>query len=162
MERNQLDELNLDELVDALEDLEERRTPVGWSPDDAVLRSSIERRILALVSGRPAPLEQRKHVRVECDLPVTIRSKRHLVRSQARDIGVGGILVDDSSDFAEGTVVDLEIRGDSDEHGLRVRGTVAWLEPDGRAGVSFSDFGGISNERRLRRFVLEALRRRIH
>ncbi|HUH05555.1 MAG TPA: PilZ domain-containing protein [Kofleriaceae bacterium] len=155
--------MGLPELVELLDDLEERRTPIGWSPDDAVQRAAIERRIMALVGQDPPEDERRGTVRLPCELPVKLRSKERSVRAEVRDIGAGGVFVLTDTPFVVGTVVELEVRGNgTDEHGLRVRGQIAW-NADGDStgvGVCFNQVPSSAHERRIRRFVIELLRHR--
>lgn len=159
-----LEDLGLHELIDRLENLEGRRTPVGWSPDDAVERVAIERRIMELV-GDPAPdADRRQGMRLSCSLQVKLRSKDHSVRGQVTDIGCGGVFVATDAELPVGTTVELEVRSEgSDEHGLRVRGQVAWRNQvaERGVGIAFTDRPTAAHERRLRRFVLELLRHRI-
>ena len=158
-----LDELDLPALVDRLDDLEGRRTPVGWSPDDAVERAAVERRILELVGHIPPGEERRRCVRLPCDMQVKLRSKEQSVRAKVRDIGAGGVFVSTDVPFVVGTVVELEVRGSgTDEHGLRVRGEVAWnADGDNQGvGVCFNQAPSSAHERRIRRFVIELLRHR--
>lgn len=160
----EIEQLDLPTLVDNLEDLEQRRTPVGWTPDDAVLKAAVERRIMELVASPPTDGERRDLLRIPCVISVKLRCKDWSVRANTRDLGIGGVFVETRRQLPIGTTVDIEIRGGSDEHGLRVRGTVAWLidgdsEHSG-VGVSFNTQYNDRNERRLRRFVLELLRHR--
>lgn len=161
----ELDVMALPELVDMLDDLEERRTPIGWSPDDAVKRAAIERRIMQLVGREPPEDERRSTVRLPCELPVKLRSKEQAVRAEVRDIGAGGVFIVTEARFVVGTVVELEVRGSgTDEHGLRVRGQIAW-NADGDqhgVGVCFNQVPSSAHERRIRRFVIELLRHRSH
>jgi len=163
----EIENLALPELVERLDDIEGRRTPVGWSPDDAVLRSAIERRIMALVHKGEPGSERRKTLRVPCELDVRMRSKRSQVRAHTRDLGAGGVFVEtEPDDWSIGTVVELQVRGGgTDEHGLKVRGMVSWVTDKDDAhpgvGVSFSHDDSERHERRLRRFVVELLRHRI-
>jgi Tfp pilus assembly protein PilZ len=160
-----LDQMELPELIDRLENLEGRRTPVGWSPDDALERVAIERRIMELVGDAPPdPEDERRHgVRLSCDLAVKLRTKENSIRARVTDIGHGGVFVATDLELPAGTVVELEVRGeDSDEHGLRVRGAVAWRDPQAPGlGICFTERPTAAHERRLRRFVLELLRHRI-
>ncbi len=162
---SELDALNLGELVNRLEDLEGRRTPIGWSPDDAVERAAIERRIMELVGESPPRNERREAMRLPCSMSVKVRSKEQSVRGRVRDIGAGGVFVETEADFIVGTVVELEVRGGgTDEHGLRVRGEVAWSAADGGdkgVGVCFNQLPSTAHERRIRRFVIELLRHRV-
>lgn len=159
---SEIESLQLPELVERLDDLEGRRTPVGWTPDDAAKRVAIERRIMALVGGRPPSEERRETLRLPCELSVKLRSKEQSVKAIVRDIGAGGVFVESAGDWIEGTVVELEVRGSgTDEHGLRVRGEIAWHSDVG-VGISFTHRPNDAHERRLRRFVLELLRHRLN
>jgi len=159
-----LEKMGLHELIDRLEDLEGRRTPIGWSPDDTVERVAIERRIMELV-GDPAPdADRRQGMRLSCILQVKLRTKEQSVRGRVTDIGHGGVFVATDAELEVGTSVELEVRSEgSDEHGLRVRGQIAWRhQGDERGvGISFTERPTAAHERRLRRFVLELLRHRI-
>lgn len=160
----EIEVMELSELVERLDDLEGRRTPVGWSPDDAVERMAIERRIMTLVGGEPPTDERREAARLPCELDVKLRSKEQSVRAGVQNIGAGGVFVKTDAEFVIGTHVELEVRGGgTDEHGLRVRGKIAWKHGDDDArgvGVSFTEQPSDAHARRLRRFVLELLRHR--
>lgn len=158
-----LDELDLAELVDRLDDLEQRRTPVGWTPEDAVERIAIERRIMELVGGKPPGEERRRSVRLPCDMSIRLRSKHKSVRANVGDIGPGGVFVRTDVVFDVGTPVEIEVRAASDEHGLRVRGEIAWCGVNEKVGVgiSFKNRPTAAYERRLRRFIIELLRHRM-
>jgi len=161
----ELDQLELNDLVDKLEDLEGRRTPVGWSPDDAVEKVAIERRILSIIGADASGEERRQDLRLPCELTVKLRSKEKSVKAGVRDLGLGGVFIETEVSFAIGTHVDVEVRGrTTDEYGLRVRGKIAWVADGDRVGVGvcFTDQPSAAHERRLRRFVLELLRHRIH
>ena len=158
-EHAHLDKMNLLELADRLADLEGRRTPVGWSPEDAVERAAVERRIMEMVGAAPPGAERREVLRIPCNVKVRLRSKEQQVRAKVQDIGVGGVFCATKSAFEQGTHVQIEVRAHESEHGLRVRGTVAWAKPGG-IGISFGELKNADRERRLRRFVLELLRHR--
>src|SRR5687768_11050235 len=122
----ELETLALPELVDRLEDLEGRRTPVGWTPDDAVERAGIERRILALVAATTSAAQPA----LPCPLEIQLRSKEQTQAAGVREIRAGGIYVEVAGKWALGTHVDMMIRQhESDEHGLRARGVVSLVEP---------------------------------
>lgn len=160
----ELERLDLRQLVDRLDDLEDRRTPVGWSPDDAVEKAAVERRIMQLVGHVPPGEERRSGVRLSCEMSVRMRTRNLSVRAQVTDIGAGGVFVTTDTDFTVGTVVELEVRGSgTDEHGLRVRGEVAWIAPGngGGVGVCFNQTPTSAHEQRIRRFVIELLRHRV-
>jgi hypothetical protein len=149
--------MTLPELADRLEDLDGRRTPVGWSPEDAVERAHVERCILGLISGD----SDEAHA-LRCELEIRLRSKEKASKAVVRGLGGGGVLVDTDDQWAVGTHVEMQVRGDgSDEHGLRARGIVAGLD-GGVAKISVAEQPSEAHERRLRRFVLELIRHRFH
>lgn len=153
MNHGAIEALSLPELVERLEDLDGRRTPVGWTPEDAVIRAAVERRILEMVRTQPGD-EPRASDRISCVLAVRIRTRRHAFDGTVCDIGLGGAFVATAADLPIGTHVYLE---SEDDAGLRVRGQVAWHE-DAGLGISFSDQPTDAHERRLRRFIVELLR----
>lgn len=158
----EIESLQLPELVERLDDLEGRRTPVGWTPDDAAKRVAIERRIMELVGGKPPAEERRETMRLPCELTVKLRSKEQSVKATVRDIGAGGVFVESPGEWISGTVVELEVRGTgTDEHGLRVRGEIAWQSDEG-VGICFTHRPNDAHDRRLRRFILELLRHRLN
>lgn len=150
--------MTLPELVEQLEDLDGRRTPIGWTPDDAVQRASVERCILAAINAPAGSSEGA----LRCWLDVRMRSKEQSVGAVVRQIGPGGLLVECGGDWIVGTHVELQVRAnDSDEHGLRARGIVSAIEPGG-VRVSVAEQPSEAHERRLHRFVLEVIRHRLH
>lgn len=160
----EFERLDLPDLVEKLEDLEGRRTPVGWSPDDAVEKVAVERRILSIIGASASGDERRQEMRLPCELTVKLRSKEKSVKAGVRDMGLGGVFIETDVSFAIGTHVDVEVRGRStDEYGLRVRGRIAWIADGERVGVgvSFTEQPSAAHERRLRRFVIELLRHRV-
>jgi hypothetical protein len=152
-----IESMTLPELADRLEDLDGRRTPVGWTPEDAVERAHVERCILSLIGGGDA-----ESTSLRCELEIRLRSKEKTVRAIVRGLGGGGVLVDTKDDWVVGTHVEMQVRADdSDEHGLRARGIITGL--DGSvARVSVAEQPSEAHERRLRRFVLELIRHRFH
>ena len=153
--------LNFGQLIELLDDLAERRTPVGWTPDDAVIKSSVERRIIELVMSAPDE-ERRRTERVPCNMPIALRAKDRSIQANVVSLGAGGAFVQCDSDLPIGTHVHLQVETASQERGLRARGQIAWREsePMSGVGVSFADQPSAPHERRLRRFVLETLRHR--
>lgn len=149
--------MSLPELAERLEDLDGKRTPVGWTPEDAVLRASIERCILALI-GRDAG----EGDAIPCPLDVQLRSKERVVAAHVRALGVGGVWVETDDAWIVGTHVELTVHAAaSDEHGLRVRGVIVGYAR-GAARISIAAQPSEAHERRLRRFVLELIRHRVH
>jgi Tfp pilus assembly protein PilZ len=119
---------------------------------------------MELVGGKPPGEERRRAVRLPCDMTIKLRSKHKSVRAQVGDIGAGGVFVKTSVEFDVGTPVEIEVRGSAtDEHGLRVRGEIAWRDTSARqgVGVSFKNRPTAAHERRLRRFIIELLRHRV-
>lgn len=160
----EIERLSLPELVEQLDDVDERKTPVGWSPEDAVLRAAIERRIMELVTSPPETGERRNRLRVPCDLRVQLANKELSANGTARDIGIGGVFVETGSRMRVGTPLRIEVLSSPDERGLKVRGEVAWTAAAGArpgVGVKFTDLDNERQERHVRRFVVELLRHRI-
>jgi hypothetical protein len=153
------DQMTLPQLADHLEDLDGRRTPVGWSPEDAGERATLERLILDLVSKETPPDSSET---IRCDLEIKMRSKEQSQRGVVRGLAHGGILIEVDGSWVVGTHVEMQVlQSAADEHGLRARGIVTRI--DGRvAKVSVSEQPSEGHERRLRRFVLELIRHRIH
>ncbi len=160
-------------LVDELADLESRRSGEGaYSPDDAVRRQQIERRLLQLVTTEIPQDERRRHVRLPCDLSVTIHGPAEPAPGVVVDVGAGGIFVESGALAKPGDTVDIEIQRPPDAalHSLRVKGKVAWATTTRRTGrpglgIAFLPATGSAadeaGERRLRRFVLSLLRKRL-
>ena len=130
----ELESLALPELVDRLHDLDGRRTPVGWTPDDAVERAGIERRILALVAASPAGIGSV----LPCSMEIQLRSKAQSQPALVREFGGGGIYIEVPGTWVPGTHVDMYVKQSaSDEHGLRVRGVISRVDAgDVRVSVS--------------------------
>lgn len=156
------EELTLAELVDLFDELEGKRTPVGWTFDDAVLKSTVERRILEIVGAKSSEGERRDDARIPCELPVVIRAKDREASGTLTNIGYGGAFVASGTDLPVGSHVYLEIEETRAFATVRARGRIAWRRDDDSpgVGVSFADQPSAAHERRLRRFVLELLERR--
>ena len=159
--------LNLPELVGKLRDVHTMRTPMGWPTDSAITKSSVERRIFDMVAREPSreghddPVE-----RIHCDCQLKLRTaNRPSVKSAHVDLRVGGLFVEADAPFTPGEPVEIEVETENN-YRLRVRGNVGWLahardgQPAG-VGITFQAVVGESDERRLRRLVLELLRNRI-
>jgi uncharacterized protein (TIGR02266 family) len=130
------------------------------------VRAAIERRIMQMVASPPPPVERRERLRVRCELSVKLVTKEKSIRASTRDIGAGGVFIDTAHLLEVGAPVTLELRSSAaDEHGLRVHGRVAWVAAggeDGRGlGIAFSHLDNDAHERRVRRFVIAALRHRV-
>lgn len=149
------DEMSLPQLADRLEELDTHRTPVGWSPDDAVHRSTLVRRIVSRVArgrgGEPSALP--------CRLDVEIRSMPRMARAVLVEIADGGIAVEVDGAWAMGALVDVILPPSLDEHALRIQALVGTVEGQ-RLRLTIVAPTNESQERRLHRFVREALRHR--
>lgn len=157
----ELDAMPLPDLVEMLHDLEGRRTPVGWTPDDAVQKAAIERRIIEVVAASPDGDGDSDVQRLTTDLTIKLRSKEQSVKAGVKHVGTGGVFVSCGGDWIVGTHVELQVRGSgSEEHGLRVRGKIHRISGDG-VYVSFDEQPSDAHERRLRRFILELMRHRV-
>ena len=156
MQHEQLQSMSLPELAERLEDLDHRRTPVGWTPEDAAIRASIERTIVEMVSEKGAGPS------IPCDYDIRLRSKEAQIDATVREIRPGGLVIKAEGKWIVGTHVEMQIRQDaSDEHGLRARGIVSSSEK-GVVIVSVAEQPSEAHERRLQRFLLELIRHRIH
>jgi hypothetical protein len=153
----QLQLLSIAELVERLEDLDGRRTPVGWTPEDAVERTAIEGRILALITAAPDSAGDA----MPCAMEIQLRSKEQTVPARIAEVRPGGVYVETIARFVEGTHVEMHVRHDTDEHGLRARGIIRRVDRHGVL-VSVAEQPSEAHERRLRRFILELLRHRLH
>ncbi len=154
----ELNSLSLPELADRLEAMDDRRTPVGWSPDDAVVRASIERVIVDLITAVPvdgAPA-------LTCDVAIAVRSKEQTVDARIREIRTGGIYVATDARWVRGTHVEMHVQGSGfDDHNVRARGVITRVD-DGAILISVAEQPSEAHERRLRRFLMELLRHRAH
>lgn len=156
VEHAEIEKMSLPQLADRLEDLDGRRTPVGWVPEDAVERATVERCIIAMVAaedsagGKP----------MACNMEVHLRSKEQTVQARVVAIGSGGVRIEAGSKWVVGTHVDIHVKSaESDELGLRVRGVIREIHGN-RLRVSVAEQPSEGHERRLRRFVVELLRHR--
>ena len=154
-------------LVEELGDIEQRASGSGGfaSTKDAARRQQIELRLIRLVAADAPVDERRSFVRLPCNLPVQVRAGSNASPGVAADIGMGGVFIATLLTARSGAAVEVEIerKPGSMEHSLRLRGTVAWTadRSEGRAGLGVIFAAGDEPaERRVRRFVLELLRRR--
>ena len=151
------DVMPLTELADTLEDLDGERTDTGWTPRQATHRSSVERRIVELVT---TPREAPAGEPIRCQVELRLRSRLRIGPGALVGIAAGGVVVLSDGRWPLGTVLDLEVLHDTDERGLRVRGSVIAVVGN-RIRVRLLRARSEADERRLRRFVLEGLRHRV-
>src|SRR5262245_48358179 len=155
MQHSELEKMTLPQLADRLQDLDGRRTPVGWMPEDAVERAAVERCILALISTE----EHRRPV-LQCDLEIGLRSKEQQVTARVRSLGPGGARVEAPGRWVIGTHVEMRHETEADPNGVRVRGVIREITPSGLR-ISVAEQPSEGHERRLRRFVLDVIRHRM-
>ncbi len=160
--REDLDECGLEELVEYLDDLAGRRTPVGWTPDDAVAKTKVERRILEMVRTTVPEEARSEATQLACDVAVELRTKDDSYPARVVSIGEGGVFLATDADLPMTTHVHVLMQGGAgDERGVHVRGQIGWRGDAPRGlGVGFAEQPSEAHERRLHRFVLEVLRHR--
>ncbi|HEU5058760.1 MAG TPA: PilZ domain-containing protein [Kofleriaceae bacterium] len=162
-----LSALSLPELASRLRDVDTMRTPLGWPTESAVTKSSIERRIIEIVTadpgdGRAGDAGQRIH----CDLELKVRSAdRPSVKSSDLDLRPGALFVSVDAPFTVGEPVELEVETEN-HYRLRVRGNVGWVAERSKAhpagvAITFQAVAGDAAERRLHRLILELVRNRV-
>jgi Tfp pilus assembly protein PilZ len=159
--------LSLPELVSRLRDVHTMRTPIGWPTESAITKSSIERRIIEIVTAeRSEDGEGAASERIHCDLELKVRSgNRPSVVSSDLDLRPGALFVSVEAPFTVGEPVELEVETDNN-YRLRVRGNVGWVahrskEHPAGVGITFQSVVGDAAERRLHRLILELLRNRV-
>lgn len=151
------DGLSLPELADRLDELDDRRTPVGWSPEDAMHRSTLERRIV----DRVARSRRDRGAALACSLDIQVRSKDRTARATLIEVAEGGVVVETDLGWVLDSVVDLVLAPSLEDHGVRVRGRIAAIA-HGRLQIELEDPPSEAHERRLHRFLREAIRHRVH
>jgi Tfp pilus assembly protein PilZ len=158
--------LSLPELVSRLRDVHTMRTPIGWPTESAVTKSSIERRIVEIVTAAGGDGHGAVQDRIQCDIELKVRSgDRPSVKSSALDLRPGALFIAVDASFTVGEPVELEVETDNN-YRLRVRGNVGWVSHRSRehpagVGITFQAVVGDAAERRLHRLILELLRNRI-
>ncbi len=160
--------LSLPELVSRLRDVHTMRTPIGWPTESAVTKSSIERRIIEIVTAEAGEdgVGGEERERIHCDVELKVRSEnRPSVKSSELDLRPGALFVAVEAPFTVGDPVELEVETDNN-YRLRVRGNVGWVahrskEHPAGVGITFQSVVGDAAERRLHRLILELLRNRI-
>lgn len=160
--------LSLPELASRLRDVDTLRTPIGWPTESAVTKSSIERRIIEIVTAEtddPSHAGQEAE-RIHCEVELKVRSgNRPSVKSSDLDLRPGSLFVAVEAPFTVGEPVELEIETEN-HYKLRVRGNVGWVaqrskEHPAGVGITFQSVVGDAAERRLHRLILELVHNRI-
>jgi Tfp pilus assembly protein PilZ len=152
-------------LVDELADLEARRGgPDGASADDAARLEQVERRLIQLITTEIPQDERRRHVRLPCDLRVSLRAGGEAGVGVVVDVGTGGIFVETTLAARSGDAIDVEIHPADGDEPLRVRGKVAWATTSrrtGKLGLGIAFVADDAGEHRLRLVIVSLLRKRL-
>lgn len=158
-----VDEMSFEELIHTLAMFEQDREPSDV--DRAIQRSAVERRLMVMLSaGRPVD-ERRTAVRVPGHVPVRLLFAGEELKAEVRDLGEGGVGVRSKFAPPEGATVDIELRPKKIQalvHPPRAQAVVAWVRPIPEHGYDIGlSFVGHDegHQRRMRRLVLELLRR---
>jgi hypothetical protein len=158
-----VDQMSFEELIHTLAMFEQDREPSDV--DRAIQRSTVERRLMTILSAGRAVDERRQAVRVPGHVPVRLLIEGAELKAEVRDLGEGGVGVRSRFAPPEGATLDIELRPKMVQalvHPPRAQAVVAWVRPAGEAGydVGLSFIGhDEGHRRRMRRLVLELLRR---
>lgn len=148
--------MTLPELIDRLGDYDDRRTPAGWTLEEAIARSSLERCVLERLTS---PLTASDAPELPCSTPVRMRSGAIAATGRIRGLLPGGLLLSSSWPWPRGNTVELQLEANGAELGPRIRVTVL-REHDDMFVVALPSPVDEATERRVRRFILELLRTR--
>ena len=153
-----VEELSFSELVQELSQFEHESGPPDL--EKSIRRRSIDARLMRLLSGDAPNDERRGSVRVPGDLPVTLHVGDKALPGTLVDLGEGGIRVHLRAGELNGDAVDVELDS-PDPHHPRATAHVQWKKAvDGGVDVGLHLVTQAeSHRRRLRRLILEILRR---
>lgn len=153
-----VEELSFSELVQELAQYEHDSGPPDL--ERSIRRRSVDARLMRLLSADAPVDERRSSVRVPGDLPVKLHAGDKALDGTIVDLGEGGIRVHLKGDGVDGDTVEVELDSPETQH-ARAHATVQWKKAR-EGGV---DLGlhfvtqAEPHRRRLRRLVLEILRR---
>ena len=153
-----VEELSFSELVQELAQFEHDSGPPDL--EKSIRRRSIDARLMRLLSSDTPVDERRASVRVPGDLPVTLHVGEKALAGTIVDLGEGGMRVHLRSGELNGDAVDVELDSPDPQH-PRATANVQWkkAQDDGvDVGLHFVTQAE-SHRRRLRRLILEILRR---
>ncbi len=131
--------------------------------DDAARRYDIERELILLMSPMQAPsnrTDRRRNVRVACELVGRIRVNEEEAKAVARDLSVGGVMIETSVKLSAGTELAFSLDPQKGllEFPVTFVGKVAWVKPTG-VGVSFTKRSD-GSDHRITQLVVNLLRKR--
>jgi PilZ domain-containing protein len=153
-----VEELTFSELVQELSQYEHDSGPPDL--EKAIRRRSIDARLMRLLSADTPADERRTSVRVPGELPVKIYVGEKMLAGTILDLAEGGMRVNLAHGPVDGDTVDVELEGGGDKPS-RATAKVTWKKPGDKGldiGLHF-DSESVSHRQRLRRLVLEILRR---
>jgi len=153
-----VEELSFSELVQELAQYEHDSGPPDL--EKSIRRRSIDARLMRLLSADGPVDERRASVRVPGDLPVKLHVGDKTLDGTIVDLGEGGIRVQLKSDGVDGDAVEVELDSPDPQH-ARATAKVQWKKArEGGCDVGLHFVTQAEpHRRRLRRLVLEILRR---
>lgn len=141
-------------LAERLAQVRATKTAEGWGTDNAVIKSSLERRILEVVCAHE-PVLDHSWVEVEHEIEVEVHHKTF--KADIATIRPGGIWIPSRAVFTDGTHAIVKIRTEND-YPLKVKCVVRNrpTDPEG-ISIAFENVDGAS-QRRVERLILELLK----
>ena len=153
MSTAEIESLSLSGLAERLAEVRNTRTALGWATDQAVTKSSLERRILEVVCTPRASDTSS----VLCDHEVSLQSKRRTIESDLAEVRSGGVVLPNSTGLNDGEEAVLNIRTENN-YPLKVKCVVRELNGvNGGVAVAFENLDP-GAERRVQRLILELLK----
>ena len=154
-----VEELSFSELVQELAQYEHESGPPDL--EKSIRRRSIDARLMRLLSSDAPVDERRASVRVPGDLPVKLHAGGKSLDGTIVDLGEGGIRVHLAGDGVDGEAIEVELGAPEGQQAARATAKVQWKKPrEGGVDVGLHFVTQAEpHRRRLRRLVLEILRR---
>ena len=153
-----VEELSFSELVQELAQFEHDSGPPDL--ERSIRRRSIDARLMRLLSSEVPNDERRASVRVPGDLPVKLHMGDRTLDGTIVDLGEGGLRVHLAGEGLDGEAVEVELDSPDPQH-ARATAKVQWKKSrDAGTDVGLHFVTQAEpHRRRLRRLVLEILRR---